>query len=334
MAGKVMHYDWFAAAVAEAFGEYEVAVDAAMCSQLTDDATHKNLECSFYPGGKLPAVTQGEIMDGVYGALTGGFHSDHEKIMVFHFPWGPDGTCRRGVLDPAFFRLAEQLYGAIYHEFRGTPAGEEAVQLAAALVGVYGHGVVDSHAHHSFVGMPCLANARTTKDREWWELLAAVMPDKAATGHSEYKSRPDTVGLKWKRNRQVVDNCLVYLHAATAVWNCLRPDRAVVLGEDSWEIRSPAGTTLPRCVTMMAGVAARKESSLQAECRRLFKEVTGKELPAYRIPGNGDRIWFAFQQAAATRLRDALASTLPEWANRHPDDVLRMAETEADKEGA
>jgi len=34
------------------------------------------------------------------------------------------------------------------------------------------------------------------------------------------------------------------------------------------------------------------------------------------------------------RILAGLASTLPEWANRHPDDVLRMAETEADKEGA
>jgi len=38
------------------------------------------------------------------------------------------------------------------------------------------------------------------------------------------------------------------------------------------------------------------------------------------------------RERLVSRILAGLASTLPEWANRHPEDVLQMAESEADKE--
>jgi len=308
MCDKTMHYSWFAVACAEAFGEYQVAVDCATFNQLTDDATSETLPCRMMPGGKRPFPTQGEIADGVYAVLSGGFHADYERIMVFHFP-GPQGMCEAGACDRALERAADDLHERIEGDvgFRGTPSIEEQIQLCCAMVGIVGHGALDDDAHGTFLGMPSARNACPWGDWRWGNPLSAALPNRCAIGHSEYAMLPDTVGRKWKRHGATVDNRVVYLQAAASVWNCLRPDLAVEVVPGEWDVRPMhGGTTIPKCLTLMVSSAANKGEWLTEACGKAFWALTGKELPPYQIPPLDSPMWFAFQQAALTRLGEVL----------------------------
>jgi hypothetical protein len=307
-----MHYDWFACACAEAFGEAQVAEDAATCSQATDDATHENMGDRMLPDGRLPLTTQAEISDGVYAAMSGGWHADYEKVMVFHFPWGAGGVCLPGAVDSRLADAARRL-----RELQACPGDADnpgrvaAVRKAAALVGVYGHVAVDSYAHGAggFKGMPAISNSRRRWDKGPGRFLAALMPNRMAIGHSEYKTMPDTVGLKWRRDGKTLDNRLTFLHAAIGVWNALAPDHQRIVGHESALTYAPAPDLwyCPRCVTLLIGAAANDGATLRAACRKLYRELTGRELPDYRLPAADAPLWVDFQRAATARLREALA---------------------------
>jgi len=307
MPGKTMHYDWFALACLEAFGTITDAVACATFNQLVDDATHQNLAARMM-GTSLPPITQGEIDDGAYAALSGGMHCDYERIAVFHFPWGPycDGICEKGVVDESLKLAANKLKFLIYGD-SGRWEVQQLQELARARVGVLAHSALDANAaHFDFSGLPSKRNARPAKDRKWYALLPAILPDAMAIGHSEYDALPDTIGAVWYRRGHTRDNRAIYFRAAARMWNCLRPDRAVEVDPKTWSIVSCARTRIPECVAVMSGVAANKDATLRAEIQKAWLAQAGEPMPAYQMPAWDASAWNAFRTVTMDRLREVL----------------------------
>jgi hypothetical protein len=302
-----MHYDWFALACLEAFGTQTDAIASATFSQLVDDATHENLAPRMM-GTSLPPITQGEIDDVAYAALSGGMHCDYERIAVFHFPWGPycDGICEKGVVDESLKLAANKLKFLSCADSSQWDI-RQAQELARAKVGLLAHSALDANAaHFDFSGLPSKMNARPAKDRKWWAVLPAILPDKMAIGHSEYGALPDTIGAVWYRNGQTRDNRRIYFRAAARMWNCLRPDQAVEVDLKTWNIVSRSRTRIPECVNIMAGVAANKDATLRAEIQKAWLAKAGAPMPPYEIPDWDVSAWSAFRTVAMDRLREVL----------------------------
>lgn len=290
---SVMHHDWFAAAFLDALGRPEHATLAALMNELTDAATHKRIARTAASDGRpLPTITQGEIEDGVYGAIGRGFATVYEKIVTFHFP--PKGDNAGPCGEPDWTRF--EALAAEYRSRVGSTAVEETPLLELARLGIEGHRAMDRHSHQGFRGTMDKRNARKRPDCFAW-----FMPDRVATGHSEFRYLPDRIESKWERNGVWVDNRLRFIDAGMRLWNALLPEPAsqVMKINDNGVVRCAYVNDHDRCPPSLLMLSQCKDSKhLRRLAREFYARIAEHELPSFKVPSFDSPEWRAFCTAA------------------------------------
>jgi hypothetical protein len=286
-----MHHDWFGAVFVDRLGRPAHAALAALMNRLTDGATHAKVARSAANDGRpVPTITQGEIADGVYGAIGKGFAPVYEKIVAFHFPPASDDAGPCGEPDWSRFKTL----AAEYNAHVGADVVDEVPVLALARLGIEGHRAMDRHAHQGFRGTTDKRNARKRPD-----CLAWFMPDKLATGHSEFRNLPDRIEAKWERNGVWIDNRLRFIDAGMHLWNSLLPESPVKVINDHGVVRCAYVGNESQCPTSLLILSQCKNSKhLRRLAREFFARVADYNLPSYRMPSFDSVEWRAFCIAA------------------------------------
>jgi hypothetical protein len=255
------------------------AVLFARGNQAVDSMTHCAANAEL--GAMLPNPTQAEIRDGLYGALEHGFHAIHKQLVKWHFP-----GAKNGVAGPCVQQVFPDLHGRIM------PA-REILQL-----GMDCHRILDSHSHESFYGYVNIFNRAAKGDLDNKPLknriLAWMQPDRFATGHSEYGSLPDTIGVVWKRNGKTRDNKTIFLNAGIGMWNMLCSQTGEVPLQFPLSMREVE--SLPSCIQSLA--RRRSPKDFEADMCGIIVARMGK-VPSYSnlTPSEGD-LWEAFVEHA------------------------------------
>jgi len=291
-----MHFTWATFCWWEATQNPFEALLAGTYNEMTDSMCHGKISIDAAENvantiGPFP--TQGDIDDGVYTLCKGGLTSETIPIVRFHFPPETPGTF--GPCAEPDWRRFFQLLAKLAESPLGSP---ERVFILAE-IGIEWHRCLDRYSHKRFRGYTHRENANKRPDFVAW-----IMPDKLAIGHSEYRHKPDTFGLRWKRNGRVVDNRRVFLKAGIACWNTLQPGKLCELFEDPvgrmCAVRRD-GSDVPFCLQVLS--AAKDKADLIRLLRGRWKEALGDPMPVMVVPKAGSGKWNAFFEAASPVMR-------------------------------
>ncbi len=259
---RSIHYNWTRYAFVELGFAPELAQLIASSNQMVDAATPENVNSKYATNSEpMPAITQSDIVSGVYKLVRGGWSPLYNAVSRWHFPSRHGLFCNPAERD---WRDVQEAANELAGRASAVDGAADAVFLSVK-VGALMHAAQDrGYAHLGFRGYPHKSNADTEVKGKWWRRLYQwCLPNKLAWGHSEYGDLPDTLNAVWKRNGFTVRNRDRFVQMGIDFWKEMTGETIIIRYDkhgkaEEWFTECPDGaivSTIPNCVQVLLSAA-------------------------------------------------------------------------------